>query len=81
MDNLNEWNEAIEIASGSGKRGYIIFGENDHTIPQENIVQFSDLLNRADIPCELEIVPDAEHEFVRDYEESLKRALRFSNPA
>jgi len=80
IDALENWEPIIEEASGSGLRGYIILGEIDETVPNANIVSFAEMLNRADIPCELEIVQDAGHEFVPAYEDSLLRAIRYISP-
>ena len=80
MDALENWEPIIEKASGSGLRGYIILGEIDETVPNAKIVSFTEMLNRADIPCELEIVQDAGHEFVPAYEDSLLRAIRYISP-
>lgn len=80
MDNLEKWEPIIEEASGSGVQGYLVVGERDHTIPQENVFQFAEMLNQNAIPCQFEIVSGAEHDFVFEYEDSMIRALRsFSN--
>lgn len=79
IDALENWAALIEQAAGTGVRGCIILGEEDDTVPQENIITFVEMLNQAEIPCQLEIVPQAGHEFVPQYEASLLRAIRFVN--
>jgi dienelactone hydrolase len=79
MDNLEKWESIIEEASGTGVQGCIIMGERDHTIPQDNIIQFVELLNQNSIRCQLEIVSGVGHDFVLEYEDSMLRALSTFN--
>lgn len=74
------WQELFQIAAQRGLRGYIIFGEEDESIPQENIRLLVDLLNEAGIPTDLEAVPLAGHDYDPTYEDSLLRALEFIFP-
>lgn len=80
MEDLDKWQPFIEIASQSGLRGYIIIGEDDHTIPYENIPKLVDMLNANEIFCELDIIPNAKHAFTLEYQTVLIRALKYINP-
>jgi predicted esterase len=77
MDQISNWNELIQISQVRDLRGYIIFGQEDRTIPQENIYPLVEMLNQAGIPTEVEEIPDVEHDFSPEYESSLIRALDF----
>lgn len=77
IDNLDNWKPIIEQSSGLNLRGYIIVGERDHTIPQENIFELVEILTNNDINCKLEVVPGAAHDFVMEYEDSLLRGIEF----
>ncbi|MBA3533136.1 MAG: dienelactone hydrolase family protein [Ardenticatenales bacterium] len=77
MDNSSLWEPLIEGAGGRGLRGYILMGEADRTIPQEQIRVLVEKLNAAGIPCELEVHPTLQHEFPAGFEQSLQKALAF----
>jgi len=79
MENLEKWASIIEEAAGTGVQGYIIIGERDHTIPQDSIFEFVELLNQNSIRCQLEIVSGVAHDFVPEYEDSMLRALSAFN--
>lgn len=79
MEDLDKWNPLIANAQGKGIRGYILMGDEDNTIPRDNILKFVDILNEHEISCEYESVPHAGHDFVDHYEAGLIRALRFLN--
>jgi dipeptidyl aminopeptidase/acylaminoacyl peptidase len=67
----------IMEASVRDLRGYIIAGELDTTITQDNLPILVDKLVENGISCQLEIVPGAGHEFSPEYEPVLLRALEF----
>ena len=72
--------DIFQHAAERGMRGYIIFGEEDENIHQENIRNLVDLLNATGIPTELESIPHAGHDFDPVYNDSLQRALAFFSP-
>ena len=76
-DDLQTWLPLVEKAGWSGLRGYVILGEEDDSIPGENLRRWVEMLNSAGIPCELEIVPRAGQEYAPEYESSLLRALEY----
>jgi predicted esterase len=71
------WQPLIEAARGRGLRGYVLLGENDHSIPQEEIGALVEQLNAGGVPCELEVYPNLAHQFPPDFEAILARALTF----
>ena len=77
MEDPTKWAPIIDKASGTGLKGYIILEENNFTIPQRNILNFTNTLNAADIPCELETILSVDREFLDEYENSLARALNY----
>jgi predicted esterase len=58
-----------------GKRGYLVVGGRDRRY--EMITQIHAFLNRNGIPCEMEEHPQMGHEFPQDFDQSIRRALRF----
>lgn len=80
VDDLESWVPLIQENENFGLRGYIIMGDEDNSIPQDNVEQIVEMLNRGGIPCELERVPHAGHDFDPAFEFSLLRALEFVDP-
>ena len=74
------WQDLYLRAAQRGLRGYIIVGEEDEELPQENIRLLVDLLNEAGIPAELESVAHAGNDYDPVYDDSLLRALEFIFP-
>lgn len=60
-----------------GQRGYIIVGENDNNVSHARILALVEMLNDHGIPCELEIIPGAGHNFTPIYGDGLLRGLNF----
>jgi len=77
MDEYESWKPLIENNANAGLRGYIILGEADTSISLENIHKLVKLLQEANIACELEVVPNAGHDFTSSYETSILRGLEF----
>jgi predicted esterase len=71
------WQSVLEQAAAQHVRGYVLLGEHDHGIPHETIRQIVHMLNDQNIPCDLELVPNLDHEYPQDISPYLKRALRF----
>jgi predicted esterase len=74
---LQTWLPLVEKAGWSGLRGYVVLGEEDESIPRDNLRRWVEMLNTGGIPCELEEVPHAGHEYAPEYESSLLRALEY----
>lgn len=77
MDDLDSWEPLIARGELRGLRGYFITGEQDESISHQNIQVLINRLNEGGIPCNLEIIPEARHEFIPEYEEALLRGLDF----
>jgi predicted esterase len=77
MDDLAKWEPLIFENLSENLRGYLIFGEDDDSISQENIVTLNAMLNEHGIYCEIEEVPAAAHDFIPAYGAVLLRALQF----
>jgi pimeloyl-ACP methyl ester carboxylesterase len=77
MDDLDRWTPLIAGGELRGLRGYFITGEQDDSILLENIQALIERLNTNGIPSELEIIPQAGHGFIPEYEEALLRGLDF----
>lgn len=71
------WQSLLEQATALHVRGYVVLGEDDQGIPHATIRQLVQMLNDRNIPCELEIVPNLDHEYPQDISPYLKRALKF----
>lgn len=82
MDNPESWRQLILEYPGYGLRGYILVGEEDVSADATAAAYFTDLMNAAGLPCELELVPHAGLDYAPEYEASILRALEFvGNPA
>jgi pimeloyl-ACP methyl ester carboxylesterase len=77
MDDVENWTAMLRENPQRKLRGYLIFGQEDKTIPQENIRLLAEILNQAGIITELEEAPDLGHDFAQEYAESLLRGLNF----
>jgi predicted esterase len=80
VDDPEQFQDLLFEAAKLGLRGYVIFGEEDESIPQENIRMLVDLLNATGTPTGLESVPHAGHDYDPVYDESMQRALEFILP-
>jgi predicted esterase len=77
LDDLDRWTPLIAGGELRGLRGYFITGEQDDSILLENIQALIERLNSGGIPSELEIIPQAGHSFIPEYEDALLRGLDF----
>jgi len=77
IDAAKEWLPLIESANGRNLRGYVFLGEEDNTVPHEEIRTIVTSLNNHGIPCELEMVPGIAHAYPEDFAPRLQRALAF----
>ena len=60
-----------------GLRAYFIIGEQDDAIFADKVIELANKIKSAGIPCELEIVPDATHDYTPEYDAALQRGLAF----
>ncbi|MEW6400507.1 MAG: hypothetical protein AB1649_01840 [Chloroflexota bacterium] len=63
------------LSSKHDLRGYLVVGRRDRRY--EMFTQVHALLNQNGIPCEMEDHPEMGHEFPKDFDQSIKKALKF----
>ena len=63
-----------------GLRGYVFLGEQDDTVPHDEIRTIVSSLNDHGIPCELEMVPGIAHDYPEDFGLRLERRWPLSSP-
>lgn len=78
-DAPKEFEKSLSSAKERGLRAYFIVGEKDVDIEQDAIRAFVEKIKSAGIPCELETVPGATHDYNPDYDAAFLRALQFVN--
>jgi predicted esterase len=77
MDDPSEWMPFLGRDAPMRLRGYILIGEEDTSINRRDIQDFTRQLERAKIPCRLEIVPSAGRHYDPVYDPAVLRALDF----
>ncbi|MFL5735245.1 MAG: alpha/beta hydrolase [Chloroflexia bacterium] len=77
IDTPDEWLPLIKEAAPRGLRGYVLLGDQDEGVPQEQIHRLVEMLNEHGIPSHLEILPGHAHTYPRDPTPVLQRALAF----
>jgi pimeloyl-ACP methyl ester carboxylesterase len=77
MDDVENWTALLHENPQRRLRGYVIAGQEDNTIPLENVRILAAILNEAGIATELEEIPGVGHDFSPEYEDSLLRGLNF----
>ena len=70
---------ALTSAKERGLRAYFIMGDKDVDIEQDAIRVFVEKMKSAGIPCELEIVPGATHDYSSNYDAAIVNAVKFIN--
>lgn len=80
MLQTEQWAPLVQKNPNPGLRGYVILGEEDNTVSEENVRVMVDLFDQGGIPCELEIVPHAGHDYAPEFDSSLLRGLEFVAP-
>lgn len=78
-DTPEELETAFLSAKERGLRAYFIMGDRDVDIEPDAVRAFVDKMKEAGIPCKLEIVPGATHDYYPDYDAALVNALAFIN--
>lgn len=78
-DAPDELDKALASAKERGLRAYFIMGDKDTDIEQDAIRVFVDKMKTAGIPCELEIIPGATHDYNPDYDAAIVNAVKFIN--
>ncbi|MBN2044705.1 MAG: dienelactone hydrolase family protein [Anaerolineales bacterium] len=75
IDDLSQWGPLVDKAAGRSLRGVIWMGEEDHTIPQQNVRALAERLNTGGIPTRLETFPRLGHAYPDEFESVAARAL------
>ncbi|MBI2331747.1 MAG: dienelactone hydrolase family protein [Chloroflexi bacterium] len=78
-DTPDELDKALVSAKERGLRAYFIMGDKDVDIEPDAIRAFVEKMKSAGVPCELEIVPGATHDYDPNYDAALVHALKFVN--
>lgn len=78
-DAPEEFEKALVSAKERGLRTYFIMGDNDDLIEQDAIRTFVDKMKSAGVPCKLQVVPGATHDYNPGYDAALVNALDFIN--
>ena len=73
----DQWSPYINRAKGRGLRGVIVQGEEDYTVPLENVEVVVDKLNQAGIETKLVMAPGTAHESPGEMEGLLEEAFEF----
>lgn len=71
--------KALISAKERGLRAYFIMGDKDVDIEQEAIRVFVEKMKSTGIPCELEVVPGATHDYNPSYDTAIVNAVKFVN--
>ncbi len=77
IDDLEDWIPLLKEARGRKLRGYVLLGEKDDTVPHDHIRKLVELLNKHNIPCQLEVIPNLRHDYPADARPYFERALAF----
>ena len=75
-----KWQPLVEKNPNPGLRGYVILGEEDNRVAEANLRTLVDFFDQGGIPCDLEIVPHAGHDYAPEFDSSLLRGLEFVAP-
>jgi predicted esterase len=75
IDKLNTWDPFLINAEDLHLRGTIIMGEEDTTIPQDNVHMLVEKLNQNGVACKLETHPNLGHGYPPDFDQIIHRAL------
>lgn len=79
LDEPEELDMLLPTARERGLRAYFIVGEKDEAIFTPKVKELAEKIKIAGIPCELEMVPDATHDYTPAYDAALRRGLAFIN--
>lgn len=77
LDAPEELDKLLISALERGLRAYFILGERDDAINTPEVKNLAEKMRMAGIPCEVEMVPDATHDYSSVYNAALQRGLRF----
>lgn len=73
----DQWSEAINQAKGKALRGVILLGEEDFSMPLENVELVVEKLNQAGIETKLIPIPGVAHVYPDNFDALLDQAFEF----
>lgn len=76
LDDPQSWLPLIDKAPRP-LRGYIAYGERDTSISPASIHSLANWLDEAGIPCEVETISDAGHDFQPEFADAVLRGLEY----
>ena len=76
-DRSEELEKLLPEAHERRLRCYFILGEYDNAIFADKVIELVNKIKSANIPCELETVPNANHDYSPAYDTALQRGLAF----
>lgn len=79
LDEPEELEGLLPLASERGLRAYFIVGEQDDAINAPEVKNLAEKIQAAGIPCQVETVPNATHDHSPAYDPALRRGLAFVN--
>lgn len=77
IDDPHSFQELLSTPPTTQLRCYLVYGQEDQTISPKNIQTLAEILVANGIAVEIEDVPDAAHDFIPAYTDSLLRGLDF----
>lgn len=77
QEELEGWVELFEKRQGCELRGAILFGENDHTIPNGSIYNLVESLQKQCVEVKIERLPGVGHDFAPEFRQRLPEAVDF----
>jgi pimeloyl-ACP methyl ester carboxylesterase len=77
LDEPEALEKLLPGARQRGVRAYFIVGGQDDAINTPELKNLAEKMQAAGIPCELELVPDATHDYTSAYDAALRRGLAF----
>ena len=78
LPDIEEWGALLATLKEKGLKGYIICGDQDEDC-LDGSNKLSETLTSKDIPHELKIVKNLDHEYPEEFNECLHRALKYLN--
>lgn len=78
LPDIEEWSSALDNLKGENVRGYILCGDQDEDC-LEGSRKLSELLQKKGIQHELKVIKNLDHEYPKDFNEELAKALMYIN--
>jgi len=76
-DRAEELEKLLPDAHKRGLRGYFILGKKDEAILADKVIELADKIKAANIPCEIETVSNAIHDYSSEYDVALQNGLAY----